>query len=74
MSNVVDIFPANDFKVVAENAAKEITHGIVIGYDNEGRLIVFAGGLDDGRQPVAKDWLWIIEQFKTKLLRGDYVS
>ena len=72
MSNVIDIFPANDFKVVAESAAKELQSGIIIGYDKEGRLSVFGGGLIDGKHPVCKDWLWMIESFKTKLLNGDY--
>ena len=72
MAKVKSIFPANDFKVVADNASKEIEVGIVIGYDKEGELCVFGGGLLDHRQPVAKDWLWMVEAFKLKLIDGDY--
>lgn len=72
MSNVTSIFPANDFRTVADNAAKEIDVGIIIGYTKEGELSVFGGGLLDGRQPVCKDWLWMIETFKTKMIAGDY--
>jgi hypothetical protein len=72
MSNVQSIFPANAFGVVAKNAAKDIEVGIVIGYDKEGRLSIYGGGLLDGRQPVSKDWLWMVESFKSKLINGDY--
>ena len=70
--NVVSIFPANDFQVVARNAGEEIEVGIIIGYSPDGALTIYAGGLLDGRQPTAKDWLWMIETFKAKMLAGDY--
>lgn len=72
MGNVVNIYPANDFKVVCDEAAKEITCGIIIGYDNENLVLTYCGGLIDGKQPVAKDWLWLIEEFKHHLMSGDY--
>lgn len=72
MTNVVPFFPANDFKVVAENAAKEIEVGLIIGYDADGSMVVFGGGMLDGKQPVCKDWLWLVENFKTKMIAGDY--
>lgn len=74
MSKVVDIFPANNFSVVCENAAKDIECGIIIGYDSEGKMLVFGGGLLDGRQPVSKDWLWMIQTFSANLLNGDYAE
>lgn len=72
MNKVENIYPANEFKTVLENAGKEMECGIVIGYDNEGVLCVFGGGLIDGRQPVCKDWLWMVQSFSKKLLDGDY--
>ena len=72
MSKVVSIFPANDFAVVCDGAKKELEIGIIIGYTKEGTLEVFGGGLLDGKQPVAKDWLWLVETFKSKLINGDY--
>lgn len=72
MDKVTSIFPANDFNVVAENAAKELESGIIVGYDKDGYLTIFGGGLIDGKQPVCKDWLWMIESFKQKLINGDY--
>jgi hypothetical protein len=72
MSNVKSIFPANDFSVICDNASKEVECGIIIGYDEEGALCVYGGGLLDGRQPLQKDWLWMIEAFKLKMMNGDY--
>lgn len=72
MSNVTSIFPANNFRVVADSAANEIDVGIIIGYNKDGILSVFGGGLLYGRQPTCKDWLWMIETFKQKLIAGDY--
>ncbi len=72
MDNVISIFPANSFKVVADNASKEIEVGIVIGYTEDGKLSVFGGGLIDGKQPTCKDWLWMVETFKQKMIAGDY--
>jgi len=72
MSNVETLIPNNNFSVVANAAANEIEAGIILGYTPEGDLAVFSGGLIDGRQPKAEDWLWIIEGFKNKLLNGDY--
>lgn len=72
MGKVIDIFPANKFRVACDNAAREIDVGIIIGYDSEGKLCVYAGGVLDGRQPVCKDWLWMVEAFKTKMMAGHY--
>ncbi len=74
MGDVVSIFPANDFKVVANNAGEAIEVGIIIGYAPDGGLTIFAGGLLDGKQPTGKDWLWMIETFKAKMLNGDYAE
>ena len=71
-NNVVNIFPANDFKVVTDAAAEEIACGLIIGYDSEGNLVVYGGGMLDGKEPVSKDWLWFVETFKSKLIAGDY--
>ena len=70
--NVIQLFPADDFKVVCDNAQEQIRCGMILGYDDEGHLIAYGGGLLDGKAPVAKDWLWLTEQFKLNLLRGDY--
>lgn len=72
MSKVSSIFPANNFEVVADSAKEEIEVGIIIGYDEHGRLCVYGGGMMGNRQPVAKDWLWLVETFKRDLLAGDY--
>ena len=70
---VASIFPANDFKVVARNAAEEIKVVIVIGYDENDQLCVFGGGLfPDFRQPSNKDFLYMVEQFKANLMAGQY--
>jgi len=72
VDNVINIFPANDFNVVADNAKKEIEVGLIIGYSPEGDLLVYGGGMIDGRQPVCRDWLWMLETFKAKMIAGDY--
>jgi hypothetical protein len=72
MSKVIDIFPANDFKVVCENASKDIKCGLIIGYDENNEPVAFGGGLLNKKQPVSKDWLWIVTEFKHKLLNGDF--
>ena len=73
MSNVTDIFPANKFSTVAENAAREIEVGIVIGFNSNDELCVYGGGLLlNGRQPVSKDFLWMVEKFKSNLIAGHY--
>ena len=72
MANIENIFPANDFNIVAENASKEIVVGLILGYSDNGELLVYGGGLLDKKQPVCKDWLWMVETFKHKLIRGDY--
>lgn len=69
---VKSIFPADDFRVVSDGAAEEIEAGLIVGYDSDGDLVVFGGGTIDGRRPTAKDWLWMVEVFKRKLLAGDY--
>lgn len=74
MQKIINIFPANDFSVVAKNAAAEIEAGIIIGYDKDGYLCVFGGGLIDRKQPVCKDWLWMVETFKNKLINGNYAG
>lgn len=70
--NITSIFPANDFDVVLDNAKDNYEYAIIIGYDKNGLLDVRAGGMNGHKQPTAKDWLFAIEQFKLKLLNGDY--
>lgn len=72
MSNIEQIFPANDFKVVLENAKADAAMGLILGLDEDGYPVMYAGGLINGRQPVAKDWLWLIEDFKRDLMAGVY--
>lgn len=72
-TKIAQIFPADNFKSVCDNAGKEIEFGIIIGWDKDlGELTVFGGGTDDGRRPASKDWLWLVEVFKARLLAGDY--
>ena len=72
MSNIINIFPANSFAHVAKNAGEELEIGLIIGYNTEGEMLVYGGGLLEGKQPVCKDWLWLVESFKTKMINGDY--
>lgn len=72
MSNVRNIFPANNIDLVLENAKGSYESAIVIGYNRDGRLQIYGGGMIDGRQPTVKDWLFMVESFKLKLLNGDY--
>lgn len=72
MKNVESIYPSNDFEHVCDNAAEQMECGIIIGYNKDGELTVYGGGLIDGRQPLCKDWLWMVSAFKQKLLNGDY--
>lgn len=72
MDNVTSIFPANDFKQVCGNASQTLQTGLIIGYTPEGLLEVYGGGMIDGKQPVTKDWLWLVETFKQNLISGHY--
>ncbi len=45
---------------------------LIIGYDKDGLLDVRGGGMISGKQPTLKDWLFMIEAFKLKLMNGDY--
>jgi len=73
MGEIKHINPTDNFKNVAESAIEELEVGIIIGYSkDDDELHVFAGGLIDGKRPVHKDWLWMIESFKNKLMNGDY--
>lgn len=72
MSNVKDIYPADSVKHVCDNAASEMETALIVGYDKDGDFCVYGGGLIDGKRPTAKDWLWMIESFKTKLIDGEY--
>lgn len=70
--NVVQIFPADDFASVLDEAKAEISCGLVLGYDEDGQLVAYGGGMIDGRRPVSRDWLWIVESFKFNLVSGKY--
>ena len=72
MSNFKSIYPADNFKHVLNNAGEDLECGIIIGYDENGVMQVYGGGLIDGKRPVCKDWLWLVESFKSKLINGDY--
>ena len=74
MTNIINMFPANNFSVMCESASKEIVVGLIIGYDEEGYMKVFGGGLVDGKVPVQMDWLWLVENFKNNLINGVYVE
>ena len=69
---ITDIFPANDFDHVTSKAKGNYEAAIIIGYDKNGFLDVRGGGMISGKQPTAKDWLFMIEVFKSKLINGDY--
>lgn len=73
-SKVESIYPANDFKVVANEAGKGLESGLILGYDSDGELRVFGGGMIKGRPPTEKDWLMMIEEFKFSLLAGDFAD
>jgi len=73
MGDIKHLFPANDFKVVAKGAARKLEVGIIIGYEEDGSLCVFAGGTIHGKCPSKEYWLWMVEQFKAKLINGDYI-
>lgn len=71
--NVTNIFPADDFKTVAKNASENIQMGLIIGYDKEGDILVYGGGLNhQGFRPNQGQWLWLIETFKNNLINGVY--
>lgn len=74
MTSVTNLRPSDDMKTVLTNAGDVIEVGIVIGYDANGHLQVFGGGVLDHKQPVAKDWLFMVEAFKHGLLSGDYTG
>lgn len=74
MGKVISIYPANDFDHVLETCRTNIECGIIIGYDEDGELVVYAGGMLDGRQPKSSDWLWMVQTFTKKLLDGDYAE
>lgn len=72
MSKVISMFPADDFSLAVKNAGEELVVGMIIGYDKDGDFLVYGGGVIDGKRPVSKDWLWMAEAFKAKLIAGDY--
>lgn len=72
MSKVTSIYPSNDFDHVMSEASNSYEAAIIIGYDKDGHLDVRGGGMIDGKQPTVKDWLFMVESFKAKLIRGDY--
>lgn len=70
--NVVQMFKADDAAVALDNAKLEMVAALAIGYNSAGELVAYAGGLIDGKRPVQKDWLWLVESFKaTKLNLGE---
>lgn len=72
MSEVVDIFPSNSMDVVLDNAKGELSCGLIIGYDSDGDLVIFGGGMINGRQPTHSDWNYMIDRFKHGLIGGEY--
>jgi len=68
--SVVKFYPKNaadNPDNVLEQAVGEYSEVLIIGWDKGGFLDVRS---NKGLQ--AKDCLWLIEQFKMKLIRGDY--
>ena len=63
--------PSHDH-FAAKNAGEELVAGLIMGYDKDGDFLVYGGGMLDGKRPVSKDWLWMAETFKAKLIDGDY--
>lgn len=72
MNNIENIFPSNEFDYVMDCARDNYESALIIGYDKNGCLDVRGGGMISGRQPTMKDWLFMIEAFKLKLMNGDY--
>lgn len=64
---IVEMFPSISPDVVLEAAKGEYQSVFVIGYDNDGNLDPRASKNLNG-----KDVLWLMEQFKAKLMNGDY--
>ena len=71
MTDVVKFYPkdaAKDADNVIEQALGRYSEVLIIGYDKDGQFDARATlGLKDGG-----DCLWLIEQFKLKLLMGDF--
>lgn len=72
MSKVSSIYPSNDFDHVMNCAEGKYESALIIGYDKDGKLDVRGGGMISGKQPTIKDWLFMVEAFKLKLMNGDY--
>lgn len=71
MTDVVKFYPkdsAKDADNVIEQALGRYSEVLIIGYDKDGQFDARATlGLKDGG-----DCLWLVEQFKLKLLMGDF--
>ena len=72
MANIKKLHPERDVDTVLENAKGQFEFALVLGYDREGFMLAYGGGVNDGKDPLAKDWLFLLEQFKIKLVKGDY--
>lgn len=72
MTNVVQMFPCGDFKVVADEAAEVVKSGVVIGFGEDGDIHVLEGGLTpEGTRLNKCQILWLVESFKTMLMNGE---
>ncbi len=72
MDNVIKFYPKNAAENpdnVLEQAIGTYDEVLIIGWDKSDELIVRANLKISGR-----DALWLVEQFKVKLLRGDYAD
>lgn len=71
MSEVVKFYPkdaAKDADNVLEQAMGVYSEVLLIGWDKDGKFDARATlGLQDGA-----DLLWLVETFKTKLMKGDF--
>lgn len=71
MTDVVKFYPkgaAKDADNVIEQALGRYSEVLIIGFDKDGQFDARATlGLKDGG-----DCLWLVEQFKLKLLMGDF--
>lgn len=72
MTDIVKFYPKDagkDADAVLEQAVGQYSEVLILGWDKDGDLDVRATlGLKDGA-----DLLWLIETFKLKLLKGDYL-
>lgn len=72
MSEVTPIRECHDFRNILK-WAKEVgmVSGVVAGYDADGVLMSWAGGMEGNRGFLRKDTLWLLEQVKHDIMFGE---